>query len=346
MRLGDVKDSLKIDTIATVVEDAERECPIKCMHCGVAGSEGERSMERGVLIHLTRAQIKGYLLAPIVGTELQVKDLLAHDVNTNVDIEPLLSDRFADLAEDIHEMTEGESWMICVSHGLELASSGKPNPRMVGRLNKIVELIREGKISRLVLSFDRARHGGVMPGDESAIEFNRRAYFETMKLLRPCLDKVTVSIQGNEKEGHPLNRALAFQDFEEVKKRLLNEEGWRRDEFGVFRVNTDRVYAMPKGTRAVDNQIGDEDGDCTTIPDPEFERKRGKAGHAAYTMRGFLDSKGQVWKLPMDRKRSYNDLTDRSRWERLDNVESGQKSTRVAVESIVPLGVPSGEKKS
>ena len=199
MKLGDCHNTLKIDMVRTATG-----CPEACLHCGAYTSFDNTHDFR--MKELEREKLRENLSQVVQGTRLKISDLLAEYITTDVNVEPLRGDAFCNLAEIVYELTEGQSKVVCISHGLRYSSDS-----MKDRMQNVVNLMLQGKVPLFVLTVDTARNKARI-SDKA----NVKGYAKTLEYLKPVLDmiarkketndpsipdvRVTISIQGeNEK---------------------------------------------------------------------------------------------------------------------------------------------------
>lgn len=251
------------DTLVDMVETAKG-CAEGCIHCGAY--EGAEAADWKVL-DLTREKIRENVRGVLdAGFEF------ARFVTTGVNTEPLggPNGTFIYLAEALDKFTNGESRAICISHGMRVNSEGVPVKRMEERMDRVVQMMREGVVPMFVLTVDSNRHQGRIDR-----EVNINSYVATLQKLRPLLEhpdenvkevRITVSIQGKDDETGPLSRDESLKMFKEVLDRLE----WPLELRGRLHYDEARPYV--KSGRAALLPGLSENGACDVVPDAEFAK--------------------------------------------------------------------------
>lgn len=296
MRLSEATDFAKIETVQT-----GQGCPEDCLYCGsYPGFDFENRQVR----ELTGEQLRGNLDRRVEETRLCLSDLFADYLTADVNTEPLRGDIFPFFAKLVHELSDGKSKVVCISHGLRAG-----NMKMKRRLQEIVELMKRGIVPLFVLTVDSARDKGQMTNEETT-----ESYLETFRCLRPllvCPDvRVTASIQGNDNPESRLSRVRALNMFEKVVKRLqlTPEEGGRLHlDLGRQYVNAGRAKKLLPGV-GLDSQ-------ASIVPDTGFVGGL----RQNHIVRGMVDLAGRILIQPNQVGASYNTAVDPRQWEEVDN---------------------------
>ena len=109
---------LDIDMVETVRPGGI--CPERCIHCGASDE-----LKGAAIIQLTREELRENLTQEVPPSEIIgdvksriVASFLSPFVTTGVDTEPTHGEGFIHAAELIHELTEGKSGLLFISHGV------------------------------------------------------------------------------------------------------------------------------------------------------------------------------------------------------------------------------------
>lgn len=290
MNFLDIQNDLMIDMLRS-----SRGCPEQCRHCGAysenIGQEDLRISEVQVYV------FEDILMRQIEGSRRQIKDLLADIITTDVNSEPLQTKNFPELAALVHRVTNGESRMAVISHGVRIGVK-----KMYDQLQSIVDLIKKDVIRNFVLSMDFARLQGKI--DEKK---NEDSYMETLRQLRSILFmpemRVTVSLQGT---------SDSETMYVLIQSRLKEKDHWSEEEIRML--NVDRRGSYVRVGRAKSLITPPEAVDCEIIPDEELVRRIRSRGTKKF--RGRIDGFRRVLEAQLLRPgMTYSDTLDAGRWE-------------------------------
>ncbi|MBT3705219.1 radical SAM protein [Candidatus Peregrinibacteria bacterium] len=269
MKFSEIENDFKIEEVEVATG-----CPENCNHCGFYKGHGKECLK---IRSITRDQIEENL-EPYEG-------MFAPIVSTTPNIESAHVDVVADLAEIVYRM---RSELVMIGHGVRAG-----NRPMIRRFERIISLIKEGKISLYVLSMDFARSMGKIDP-----QFNKESYKQTLIMLETVLDvaRVTVSLQASEPEG--------MSRVDRMYKEILWELGW-----GWNKVNIDQRNGYAAEGRSADVV---DSNDCDIIPDAEFLEGVSRT----HLWRGKVDMNGKLWAQRNEPGRTYN--TSVGEWERVE----------------------------
>ncbi len=247
-------------------------------------------------------------------TPLRIADILNRLVTTDINMEPLRGDGFVDLAELVCELSDGESRVACLTHGLR-ANRGKVPEDMVERMQRVVDLMQthvHGKpvIPLFVLTIDQARSRGRISDSQ-----NFKSYLDTLDMLRPVLEqgddmrpRVTISVQGYNNEEHRLFIGEAENLYQALRRALVEERGWPQELLGRLKRARARDYVRAGRAELLPGL--DNSGRAPVIPD-SIAAERMVDGLPQWV--GFMDALGRVQRRDRDTNRMYNKLVEKGR---------------------------------
>ncbi|MBT7736082.1 hypothetical protein HN709_00145 [Candidatus Peregrinibacteria bacterium] len=139
LRLEALASACDIDMVQTVAPGGV--CTEQCIHCGAFDEFKGAAASKP----LTRDQLRENLTQELPSLQEDVKgqvvaNYLAPFLTTDVNVEPTHNDAFIDAAELVHELTEGRSRMLFISHGVRKYVR---TPRETGDKNMGKHIIRQ-----------------------------------------------------------------------------------------------------------------------------------------------------------------------------------------------------------
>lgn len=279
-------------------------CPEQCAHCGAYPNGFLNSDLR--VFEVPPDELTHMLMHSIDGSEKRIKDWLASDITTDVNTEPLQTKKFTDFAQLIHDITQGNSRVITISHGVRQGIR-----TMRDRLESIIDLMRRDIVRNFILTMDLQR----LKGDIDPRK-NEDSYTETLECMRPAFSfpntRITVSLQGTASPEHPKSIALVEEMYSRIRRRLLEELGWSEET--LQRIHEDHRGSYTKIGRAYTMVSSVENEHCEIIPDETLIRHIRRKGIPKY--RGRIDGFRKVLEAqPLRPGMTYGDTVDPKRWE-------------------------------
>lgn len=252
-------------------------------------------------------------IGPALETRRRLIDYFDSVVTTDINQEPLDGDAFLHFYRLVRLLSGGASRVPLITHGVRVrkdkADGGgwKPlKPKSEERLRAIVDAMDSKDI--IVLSLDRARSWGNIPK-----ELNMRSYAETLRIVKPALDKgvrVTVSVQGNDASESRLSRVRAERLLTDLKELLVREYGWTQLDLSKIFTDTGRNWAL-RG-RAENMPGVQPENQCAVLPDAYWVARHMSSVHAKM---GYIDAvSGRTFIHTHNKGRTYNDVATLSRW--------------------------------
>lgn len=299
MDFSKIQDHLEIDMVRT-----SQGCPEQCAHCG-AYPNGFRTQDLRVS-EVPIDELAHMLMRRIEGSEKCIKDWLASDVTTDVNTEPLQTKNFTDFAQLIHDITQGHSRVIMISHGVRQGIR-----TMRDRLESIIDLMRRDIVRNFILTMDSQRlRGNIDP------KKNEDSYIETMERLKPALlfpnTRITVSLQGTPYREQAQSITSVEEMYARIRQRLLEELQW--NETLLKKIHEDRRSSYTKIGRASTLISPSEEAPCDVIPDTMLVRSLRSKGTTKY--RGRIDGFRRILEVQLLRAgMTYGDTVDSKRWE-------------------------------
>lgn len=296
-----IQDQLKIDMVRT-----SQGCPEQCAHCG-AYENGFQTKD----LRVTEAplnELADILMRTVGGTRKRIKDWLASDITTDVNTEPLQTKGFTDFAKLINGITNGDSKVIAISHGV------RKNVRpMYDELHSVVDLMKRDIVRNFILTMDFERLKGKI--DKKT---NEDSYMETLEALKPVLSlpeaQVTVSLQGVSDSTHPQSLSRVEEMYTGIVVRLLDEFHWDADTIGKIHIDKRKSYTRIGRSEILVNTLEAED--CDVIPDGMLVSHIRSKGTPKF--RGRIDGFRRVLEAqPLRAGITYGDTVDPRRWEKI-----------------------------
>ena len=292
MELSTIDKDFAIEMIETA-----RGCPEACLHCGAYSGFKKENLK---LLEVPIDTLENNITQEIADTNTPVYHYFAPYMTTHVNTEPLRTDGFLFLAEQIPKRTNNRSKMVAISHGMR---AGEAN--MKERLEAIVELMKEGSIPVFVLTVDSARSMGKISDS-----YNLSSYTESLLVLKHALSygRVTASIQGT----HNSNSPLYIEKTRSMFAQALDNAKFTQKQRSQLHID-DRSYS--KIGRSEELLENTEDSiECDVIPDPEFVLTSFKRD---YSWRGMIRFDGKILVQPNRPGKTYGDSVRASLWEEI-----------------------------
>jgi hypothetical protein len=229
-------------------------------------------------------------------------------VTTDVNVEPLRVDSTAELARGIYDVSQGESQLAVITHGLKLRKNGEVPGRMARRMQEVVDAAREGIIPLIVVTLDFARSQGALSN-----EYTLACYQSTFEALAAARDhcRITVSVQGESQSlcGHTLYPTPPLH---------ISRSNWAYHEIiqtpgleWVAEITRDTRVYVPLG-RASQLDGLEDDSTCDVIPDPAFVQARDLH---RWPNRAKIGPYGDIYAQQRRPGATYNDTVNPQAWD-------------------------------
>jgi hypothetical protein len=162
-----------------------------------------------------------------------------------------------------------------IENGMLVERCGPGGELSAKRLEKVVDLMKEGVIPGFILTVDFARHQG-----QINLENNLASYVKTLQLLKPALQDdcpgfVAISIQGLQGDKVPSDNPYTAERAHLFFQQVLLKADLTREERKKLQYDTGRSYAKV-GKAAEDPLLSDflsNEGECEVIPHRQFVDK-------------------------------------------------------------------------